>query len=173
MKFSRSFLLASLHKDWYICQHQKSASDIHNGTPLQLDFYNGDPDVLERCTFSFQPRSQSDDKYMNCKNVIGPVTHPSISRQPLPHPPHLVPETPSPAPAQPTCIPVCPAGSVGGMPGGQTKVPGYPGEPSIASSKSTSNFYKLIFLFFERKCRQLIRYTLKQFETLFQGCALR
>lgn len=135
MKFSRSFLLSSMHKDWYICEARKT-SNLHDSTNVQLDFYNGDPDVLERCTFSFQPIPQYYDKFMNCKNVIGPVIHTSISGQPLPHPPHLVPETPPSAFAQPSCIPICPAGTVKGRQREQSMVPRFPVEPSIASPES-------------------------------------
>lgn len=138
MKFSRSFLLKSMHKDWYICQSRETR--IHGSTDVQLDFYNGDPDVLERCTFSFEPMAQYEDKYRNCKNVLGPVKHPLISGQPFSHPPRLVPAVPPPAPAKPTCIPVCPVGSAGGIKGENAIVPGYPAEPSIASSESTCNF---------------------------------
>lgn len=112
MKFARNYLLKSMHKDWYICQ-DKSKS-IHINTDLKLDFYNGDPDVLNRCTFLFHPIPQTDNKYKMCKNVVGPMKHPSISGQPLPHPPHLVPKTQPPAIALPSCIPVCPAGTTSG-----------------------------------------------------------
>ena len=114
MKFSQNILLRSFHKDWYICQGRKAG--IHGSTPVILDFYDGDPDVLERCTFIFQPMTQNADKLMNCRNVLGPVVHPSINGQPQPHPPHLVTEKFSPVPAQPACIPICPVESVtGGM----------------------------------------------------------
>ena len=109
MKFARNYLLKSMHKDWYICQDKKKS--IHINPDLKLDFYNGDPDVLNRCTFLFHPIPQTDNKYKMCKNVVGPVKHPSISGQPLPHPPHLVPKTQPPALALPSCIPVCPAGT--------------------------------------------------------------
>lgn len=139
MKFSRSFLLQSMHSDWYICQSKEK--HLHRPTIIKLDFYNGEPDVLERCTFSFQPTAQYDNKYKNCKNVVGPVVHPAIRGQSLPHPPHLVPKKPSPlVPAQPTCIPVCPAGTVGGTPGTQaasgSTIPSLPLEPSIVRSES-------------------------------------
>ncbi|KAJ7334527.1 hypothetical protein OS493_014851 [Desmophyllum pertusum] len=140
MKFSRSFLLQSMHNDWYICQSKEK--HLHRPTIIELDFYNGEPDVLERCTFSFQPTAQHDNKYKNCKNVVGPVVHPAIRGQSLPHPPHLVPKKPSPlVPAQPTCIPVCPAGTVGGTPGTQaasgSTIPSLPLEPSIVRSEKT------------------------------------
>lgn len=134
MKYSRNLMLKSMHADWFICQSKDKK--LHGSTLIQLDFYNGDPDVLERCTFSFMPIPQNVNKYMNCRNVAGPVQHPAISGQPLPHPPHLVPEVP-PVPAQPACIPVCPAAeTVGGAPTSGSTVPGFPLEPSIASSKS-------------------------------------
>lgn len=127
-------MLQSMHSDWFICQSKDKK--LHGSTLIQLDFYNGDPDVLERCTFSFMPVSQKQNKYMNCRNVAGPVAHPAISGQPLPHPPSLVPDVP-PVPAQPACIPVCPtAGTVGGAPTSGSTVPGVPSEPSITSSKS-------------------------------------
>lgn len=132
MKYSRNLMLKSMHSDWFICQSKQKK--LHGSTLIQLDFYNGDPDVLERCTFSFMPISQNQNKYMHCRNVAGPAVHPAISGQPLPHPPHLVPEEP-PAPVQPSCIPVCPATGAVGTTSGST-VPGFPLEPSIASSKS-------------------------------------
>ena len=109
---------------------------VHDSTNIQLDFYNGDPDVLERCTFSFEPIPQYDNKYKNCKNVVGPVKHRAISGQPLPHPPHLLPETPPPAPYWPSCIPVCKPGDLGGMKKEQAKVPRISAKPSVASAES-------------------------------------
>ena len=106
MRYNRNFLFNSMHKDWYICESQKRK--LHR-TALALDFYNGEPDVLDRCTFLAHPIPQNDNKLKNCKNVLGPVQHPEINGQPLPHPPHLVPKTPPPPPALPSCIPVCPA----------------------------------------------------------------
>ena len=137
MRYDRSFLLKSMHKDWFICQTK--GDDGHGNTPLVLDFYNGDPDVLERCTFSFYPIAPSSDKQRNCKNVVGPVIHPAINGQPLPHPAHLVSESALPGSALPTCIPVCPAAAVGGTQGGQTITPSFPAEPSGASSESIYN----------------------------------
>lgn len=135
-----------MHKDWYICQERMKS--IHDKTDIKLDFYNGEPDVLNRCTFLFHPIAQNEDKYKMCKNVIGPVKHPEIVGQPLPHPPHLVPET-TPSPALPSCIPVCPAGTVGGTPGeptivgpsvpiipGPTGSAGVSGEPSVPTAAS-------------------------------------
>ena len=134
MKYDRNLMLKSMHSDWFICQSKNKK--LHGSTLIQLDFYNGDPDVLDRCTFSFMPIPQNQNKYMNCRNVAGPVVHPAIRGQPLPHPPHLVPEV-LPVPAQPACIPVCPtAGTVGGAPISGSTVPGLPSEPSITSPKS-------------------------------------
>lgn len=133
MKFTRNLLLQSMHKDWYICQTKLKS--IHRRVDIRLDFYNGEPDVLNRCTFLFHPIAQTENKYRMCRNVVGPVKHPSIAGQPLPHPPHLVPKTPS-APFLPPCIPVCPAGKAGGTVGGGTtptvapSVPMTP-EPSV------------------------------------------
>lgn len=115
MMYTRNLLLQSMHTDWYICQSEKKT--LHGATDIVLDFYDGDPDVLGRCTFLFHPIAQNENKYKMCKNVLGPVKHPSISGQPLPHPPHLVPKTQPPAPALPSCIPVCPAGTAGGASG--------------------------------------------------------
>ena len=126
MKFGRNFLFKSMHKDWYICQNRER--DVHGSTGIVLDFYNGEPDVLERCTFLFQPIPQSSDKQMNCRNVIGPVVHPSITGLPRPSPPHLVPYPPPPVPALPSCIPVCPASTMSGQ---QTTARGVPVQPNI------------------------------------------
>lgn len=106
MRYNRNFLFNSMHKDWYICESERRK--LH-ATELALDFYNGEPDVLDRCTFLAHPIPQNDNKLKNCKNVLGPVQHPEINGQPLPHPPHLVSKTPPPPPALPSCIPVCPA----------------------------------------------------------------
>ena len=138
MKYSTSFLLKSMHSDWYVCRGKQT--NVHGYTPIQLDFYNGDPDVLERCTFSFMPIPQYENKYKNCRSVAGPVEHPAIEGQPLPHPPHLVPKAPSPpVPVQPSCIPVCSA-TGGGEPGVKatsgSALPSFPLEPSITNSKS-------------------------------------
>lgn len=147
MKFARNYLLKSTHKDWYICQDKKKS--IHINPDLKLDFYNGDPDVLNRCTFLFHPIPQTDNKYKMCKNVVGPMKHPSISGQPLPHPPHLVPKTQPPALALPSCIPVCPAGTTSGATGQTASlgssslvIPTVPGtlgahaKPSVINAKS-------------------------------------
>lgn len=105
MRYNRNFLFNSMHKDWYICE---SGQRKLHATKLALDFYNGDQDVLDRCTFLAHPIPQNDDKLKNCKNVLGPVEHPAINGQPLPNPPHLVSKTPPPPHALPSCIPVCP-----------------------------------------------------------------
>lgn len=169
MKFARNYLLKSTHKDWYICQAKKKS--IHLNTDLMLDFYNGDPDVLNRCTFLFHPIPQTDNKYKMCKNVVGPVKHPSISGQPLPHPPHLVSKTQPPALALPSCIPVCPAGTTSGASGQTTSLgssshviptkPGSPGghfKPSSIRSKS-----RCLFLFLKvSKLRLFLCYSIKK-----------
>ena len=116
MYYARGLLFNSMHKDWYICESKKP--DRH-GPELVLDFYNGDPDVLTRCSFIIQPLQQNEDKLQNCKNVIGPVEHPAINGQPLPHPPHLVPHTPPPPFVLPACIPTCSAGGTGETQAGQ------------------------------------------------------
>jgi len=144
MKFSRNYLLKSMHKDWYICQDKKKS--IHLNSDLNLDFYNGDPDVLNRCTFLFHPIPQTDNKYKMCKNVLGPVKHPSISGQPLPHPPNLVPETQPPALTLPSCIPVCQAGATSGTSGKTARlgpsslvIPTASGTPETHSKPSVIN----------------------------------
>lgn len=134
MKFSRSFLLKSMHPDWYICQSRHAT--LHGSTNIQLDFYNGDPDVLERCAFSFEPIPQYDNKYKNCKNVVGPVKHQAISGQPLPHPAHLLPETPPLPRYWPSCIPVCKPRNLEGMEKERAKVPRIPAKTSVASPES-------------------------------------
>ena len=125
MRYNRNFLFNSMHKDWYICESVRRK--LH-ATELALDFYNGEPDVLDRCTFLAHPIPQNDDKLKNCKNVLGPVQHPEINGQPLPHPPHLVPKTPPPPPALPACIPVCPASG---------PAPSTPAEASVVSETPT------------------------------------
>ena len=132
MMYTRNLLLQSMHMDWYICQSKKKS--LHDVTDIVLDFYDGDPDVLGRCTFLFHPIAQSDNKYKMCKYVLGPVKHPMISGQPLPHPPHLMPQTPPPPPAFPSCIPVCPAGTGAGALEQPPSVgaPEVPVEPSVA-----------------------------------------
>ena len=171
MKFARNYLLSSMHKDWYICQDKKKS--IHINPDLKLDFYNGDPDVLNRCTFLFHPIPQTDNKYKMCKNVVGPVAHPSISGQPLPHPPHLVPKTQPAALTLPSCIPVCPAGTKSGASGQTTSLgsssPVIPSTPESlgahskpligAKSRCLSLVLKvLLFLSFSLK-NQILRFT--------------
>ena len=135
MKFSRSFLLKSMHSDWCICQGRNKR--LHGSTDVQLDFYNGDPGVLERCTFSFEPIPQYENKYKNCRNVIGPVKHRFISGQPPPHPPELVPKTAPPAPNQPSCIPVCTTGNLGKIQREEKIASQIPSIPTVQSSQST------------------------------------
>ena len=107
MRYPRNFLFNSIyHQDWYICESKEINKQ---GTPVILDFYNGDPDVLDRCTFLAHPIPQNYNKLINCKNVVGPVEHPEINGQPLLRPPQLVPDTTPPPPVPPVCIPVCPA----------------------------------------------------------------
>ena len=136
MSYTRNLIFNSMHKDWCICEGENP--DWH-GTEVLLDFYNGDPDVLTRCSFMVQPLKQNDNKLQNCLNVLGPVKHPAIEGQPLSHPPHLVPYTPPSPPVLPICIPVCPAGTMGGTSVGQpnagtsalttTSSPGVPSAP--------------------------------------------
>ena len=161
MKFARNFLLKSTHKDWYICQEKKKS--IHINPELKLDFYNGDPDVLNRCTFLFHPIPQTDNKYKMCKNVVGPVKQPIISGQPLPHPPHLVPKTQPPALALPSCIPVCPAGRANGV-SGQTAslgssslvIPTTPGSLEAQSKPSFIGAKSTCLLLFLKSCKVLL-----------------
>ena len=151
MKFTRNLLLQSMHKDWYVCQ-QKQKQNIHSSTNIMLDFYNGNPDVLSRCTFLFHPIAQNENKFKMCKNVLGPVKHPIISGQPLPHPPHLIPPSPPPSPSLPSCIPVCPAGTVGGAPGQPSSavippphgITGVPLKPPVTAAKSRCSYGTLL-----------------------------
>ena len=139
MKFSRSFLLKSMHGDWYICQSRKKR--LHGPTDVELDFYNGEPNVLERCTFSFEPIPQYHNKYKNCRNVAGPVKHRFITGQPLPQSPDLVPKTAPSAPAQPSCIPVCTTGNFGETQREEKRIASrLPSEPTVTSSQSTYIF---------------------------------
>lgn len=130
MMYTRNLLLQSMHIDWYICQSE--AKTLHGVTDIVLDFYDGDPDVLGRCTFLFHPIAQNENKYKMCKYVLGPIKHPMISGQPLPHPPHLMPKTPPPPPAFPSCIPVCPAETVPAETVPSVGPPEAPVEPSAA-----------------------------------------
>lgn len=150
MAYTNNLIFNSIHKDWCICESEDP--DIH-GPEVILDFYNGDPDVLVRCTFSAQPLPPHEDKLKNCKNVIGPVEHPEINGQPLPHPPHLVPHTPPQLPpALPVCMPVCPAGTHGGTPVGQTSagasaltIPSSPGASGLPENGREPSFHCCCF----------------------------
>lgn len=147
MKFTRNIMLQSMHKDWYVCEKGERKS-IHSTSELMLDFYNGDPDVLSRCTFLFHPIAQNENKYKMCQNVLGPVEHPHISGQPLPHPPHLISNKPASSSALPSCIPICPPGTIGTIPGqppnlklsNKTTAPtgsmGLPSRPAVNTVKS-------------------------------------
>ena len=134
MKLARNFLLNSWHKDWYICQSGKRKD---YGTQIILDYYNGEPDVLDRCTFVLSPHWK--DKYEHCRHALGPVVAPEINGQPLPHPPHLVETTPAPPFVLPSCIPVCPAKSKEATTQGGAAIPPSSGVP-IISSPSKSKF---------------------------------
>lgn len=139
MSFTRNLIFNSMHKDWCVCEAE---NPDWQGPEVLLDFYNGDPDVLTRCSFMVQPLQQNANKLQNCLNVLGPVKHPEIEGQPLPHPPHLVPHTPPSPPVPPICIPVCPAGimeeTAVGHPNAGTSSPtttSSPGVPSAPDSK--------------------------------------
>jgi len=138
VKYSRNLLFGSVHKDWYICQQEKRKE---HGMEVLLDFYNGQPDVLDRCTFLVNPIAKNVNKLQNCQNVLGPVEFPEINGQPLPHPPHLVPHILPPPVVVPPCMPVCPAGPMGGAaarpPSAGTSavtVTSPPGIPSVSTS---------------------------------------
>ena len=105
MRYARNFLFHSTHDDWYICQSEKRKKF---GTEVILDYYNGEPDVLDRCTFILNPILNNKLRY--CKNALGPVKAPEINGQPFPHPPDLVQHTPAPPIVLPSCIPFCPPG---------------------------------------------------------------
>lgn len=148
MSYTRNLIFTSMHKDWCVCEAEKPD---WVGTEVLLDFYNGDPDVLTRCSFMVQPLQQNDKKLQNCFNVLGPVRHPEIAGQPLPHPPHLVPQSPPSPPVLPICIPVCPAGAIGGpsvgKPSAGTTAPiisSSPGVPSFPKFKGWSFSHVLI-----------------------------
>ena len=143
MKYTSNLLLHSFHKDWHICQRKLGDLDII------LDYYDGDPDVLPRCTFIFRPTAQNENRFRWCTNVVGPVNKPFISGQPLPHPPHLVSHTTPQPPALPSCIPVCPAGTWGGAPEQPTSVG--PSTPIIPSPPEVS----LGPSFLPRRCSRL------------------
>ncbi|XP_074618696.1 uncharacterized protein LOC141877570 isoform X1 [Acropora palmata] len=140
MVLARNFLLNSWHKDWYICQSEKRKG---YGTQIVLDYYNGRPDVLDRCTFVLSPNWT--DKYQNCKHSLGPLIAPEINGQPLPHPPHLVETTPAPPFVLPSCIPVCPAGSKEATTQGAAAIPSSSGV-SIVSSPSKKMCVALNFV---------------------------
>ena len=105
MRYARNFLFRSTHEDWYICQSEKRKTF---GTEVILDYYNGEPDVLDRCTFLLNPILNNELRH--CKNAIGPVKAPEINGQQFPHPPDLVQHTPAPPIVLPSCIPFCPPG---------------------------------------------------------------
>ena len=136
MRYTRNFLFSSMHKDWYICQSEKRK---HYWTPIILDFYNGEPDVLDRCTFLLMPIW--DLPLRHCKYSLGPVVAPEITGQPLPHPPHLVENRPAPPVVLPPCLPVCPAGSTETTPvgstGAGTSTVAIPSKPGISSSSTS------------------------------------
>lgn len=144
MKYTRSFLFNSMHKDWYICEAEKQT--LHK-TKVVLDFYDGDPDVLERCAFMVQPLLKTERKLKNCKDVIGPVETPEISGQPLPHPPRLVPPTPAPPAVLPICMPVCPVSTMAETPGipssAGISLPGVSGVVPSISGKRKPFYYSL------------------------------
>ena len=102
MRYSRNFLFHSTHDDWYICQSAKKKAF---GTSVILDYYNGQPDVLDRCTFVLSPNFK--DPLQNCKNALGPVKAPQINGEPLSHPSGLIRHKPAPPFVLPSCIPVC------------------------------------------------------------------
>lgn len=142
MRYTRNFLFNSMHKDWYICQ---SDDKKKYWRPIVLDFYNGEPDVLDRCTFLLNPIWEG--KFMHCKYALGPVEAPEITGQPLPHPPHLVESKPAPPVVLPACLPVCPAGPEGpagatgttpvGSKGAVTSAVTIPSKPGISTSSTS------------------------------------
>ena len=128
-----------MHKDWYICDESRGESrGVHKISKLALDFYSGNPDVLPRCAFILGPIEKNSDKFKNCRNFIGPVETPEISGQPLPHPPHLVSNKPPSPFGLPTCIPVCPAGTMqpGTQAGQGSMGQGSPGTSAAGASSS-------------------------------------
>ena len=106
MRYSQNFLFRSTHEDWYICQSPKKKEF---GTSIILDYYNGEPDVLDRCTFVLSPIFKN--PLQHCKDALGPVKEPQINGQPLPHPSGLIQHTPAPPFVLPSCMPVCPSGA--------------------------------------------------------------
>ena len=80
-----------MHNDWYICESiPVGKTETRLRIELILDFYNGDPDVLDRCTFLLHPIPQSESKFKNCKGMIGPDPRRMINGQPLPSAPPLI-----------------------------------------------------------------------------------
>lgn len=109
MKYFRNFLFHSMHDDWYICESDQRSSKlrtVRQKIKIVLDFYNGDPDVLDRCTFLLYPIPPSMSKLKNCQGAIGPVSLNTINGQAPPEPPPLVPPKPS-VPVLPACLPTC------------------------------------------------------------------
>ena len=91
MKHTRNILFNSMHNDWYICESiPVGKTETRLRIELILDFYNGDPDVLDRCTFLLHPIPQSESKFKNCKGMIGPDPRRMINGQPLPSAPPLI-----------------------------------------------------------------------------------
>lgn len=137
MKYSRNFLFNAMHKDWYICQAEAKGTFR---TGVILDFYNGEPDVLDRCTALLSPIEGRELR--NCRRALGPVQAPEINGQPLPHPPHLVETTPAPPFVLPPCLPVCTTGGMVatsvGPPSAGTSVPSKQGQ--VVSTPSTRKF---------------------------------
>ena len=110
MKYFRNFLFHSMHDDWYICESDQRSSKlrtVRQKIKIVLDFYNGDPDVLDRCTFLLYPIPPSMSKLKNCQGAIRPVSLNTINGQAPPEPPPLVPPKPS-VPVLPACLPTCP-----------------------------------------------------------------
>ena len=143
MRYERNLLFNSMHKDWYICEESHKNVDFSE-PQMVLDFYKGEPDVLQRCSFAINPITVGSDKLRNCRDVMGPVRPPAINGQPLPHPPHLISPTPPPPPALPACIPVCPAGTVGGTEAGGTSALTFPASAGVSSVHESAR--KSLFL---------------------------
>lgn len=118
MKYFRNTLFNSMHDDWYMCEsdhHSTKERTVRQKIKIVLDFYNGDPDVVDRCTFLLRPLPQTKNKYQNCKCSIGPELQNIINGQPPPQPPALVP--PAPPRVLPVCIRTCSAGNGTGSSG--------------------------------------------------------
>lgn len=108
MKYFRNFLFHSMHDDWYICEsdhHTTNVRTVRQKIKIIVDFYNGDPDVLDRCTFLLHPLPQNEDKFMHCKGAIGPDLPKMINGQTPPQLSALVPS--AQAHELPVCIPTC------------------------------------------------------------------